>query len=62
MLQLTFLSEHKAQFFHLGLNQNDSTYTKVLFSKLGGFVSRRNPHNPKIQENTNIFDIAHYSN
>ena len=39
MLQLTFLQEHKAQFFHLGLNQNPSTCEKNLLWKMGGFVS-----------------------
>ena len=39
MLQLTLLEEYKAQFFHLGLNQNCSTCERVLLWRMGGFVS-----------------------
>ena len=38
MLQLTFLQEYEAQFFHSSLNQKRSTCKRVLVWKIAGFV------------------------
>ena len=61
MLQLLFLQENKAHFFHPLVNQKLCNCKGVLFRKMGCFLPCVNPVSSKFPE-TAIIDSSRYSN